>query len=295
MIVVRYKGRVLTKQFTFRLRLVLLSRCGQKIVARHSLEREEEVILEETKELDYKKLNYIKKEITRFMLAYKFALEEVGTKIKILEQEFQLIHEYKLMEHITTRLKSPESIIRKARRKNLELSLPSIKENMQDIAGIRINCSFNTDIYKLSEMIQKQKDIEVVECKDYIKNPKPNGYRSLHLILKIPVFMSDRVEHVFVEVQIRTIAMDFWASLEHKIFYKYNKSVPEHITRELKEAAESANELDRKMEGLHREIQEIKQQNEEFSLTPFGETGELNIPIKFLEMIHESSAVYADE
>ena len=111
------------------------------------------------------------------------------------------------------------------------MNLPTIKENIQDIAGVRINCSFNSDIYKLSEMIQKQQDIEVVACKDYIKNPKPNGYRSLHLILKIPVFMSDRVEKVFVELQIRTIAMDFWASLEHKFFYKYNKAVPAHITK----------------------------------------------------------------
>lgn len=259
------------------------------------MDREEEYKVDQTKEIDYKQLNLIKKEITRFMLAYKFGLDELGTKIKILEQEFQLIHEYNPIEHITTRLKSPESIIRKAHRKNLELTLPAIKENMQDIAGIRINCSFNTDIYRLSEMIQNQKDIEVVDCKDYIKNPKPNGYRSLHLILKIPVFMSDRVERVFVEVQIRTIAMDFWASLEHKIFYKYNKSVPERITSELKEAADSANELDRKMESLHKEIHEIKMQNEEFSLTNFDQAGELNIPIKFLEMIHESSSVYNDK
>ncbi|WP_124069622.1 GTP pyrophosphokinase [Filibacter tadaridae] len=223
------------------------------------------------------------------MLAYKFALDEVSTKINILEEEFQLIHEYNPIEHINTRLKTPESIIKKALRKNVELSLPSIKENMRDIAGIRINCSFNSDIYKLSEMIQKQKDIEVIEYKDYIKNPKPNGYRSLHLILKIPVFMSDRVEHVFVEMQIRTIAMDFWASLEHKIFYKFNKSVPEKITRELKEAAESANELDWKMENLHKEISEIKRMDEEFSTTLFNEKNEFNIPLKFLEMMNGNS------
>ena len=242
-----------------------------------------------TNELDYIQLGQLKKEMTRFMLAYKFSLDEVRTKINILEEEFQLIHEYNPIEHVTTRLKSPESILRKALRKNIELSLPSIKENMQDIAGIRINCSFNSDIYKLSEMIQNQKDIEVVECKDYIKNPKPNGYRSLHLILKIPVFLSDRVENVFVEVQIRTIAMDFWASLEHKIFYKYNKAVPEKITRELKEAADSANELDQKMENLHKEINEIKRMDEEFTPTLFAEDNNFNIPLKFLEMINEKS------
>ena len=242
-----------------------------------------------TNELNYNRLNHLKKEMTRFMLAYKFALDEVSTKINILEEEFQLIHEYNPIEHINTRLKTPESIIQKALRKNIGLSLSSIKENMRDIAGIRINCSFNSDIYKLSEMIQKQQDIEVIEYKDYIKNPKPNGYRSLHLILRIPVFMTDRVEHVFVEMQIRTIAMDFWASLEHKIFYKFDKSVPEEMLKELKEAAESANALDQKMENLHKEINEIKKMDEKFTPTLFNEKNEINIPLKFLEMMNENS------
>lgn len=248
-----------------------------------------------TNELDYSRLNHLKKEMTRFMLAYKFALDEVSTKINILEEEFQLIHEYNPIEHINTRLKTPESIIKKAHRKNVELSLSSIKENMRDIAGIRINCSFNSDIYKLSEMIQKQRDIEVIEYKDYIQNPKPNGYRSLHLILKIPVFMTDRVEHVFVEMQIRTIAMDFWASLEHKIFYKFNKSVPEKITKELKEAAESANELDQKMENLQKEVNEIKRMDEEFTTPLYNEKNDFNIPLKFLEMMNESSKISLTE
>ena len=229
----------------------------------------------------------MKKEITRFMLAYKFALDEISTKLNILEQEFKLIHDYNPIEHINTRLKTPESIINKAQRKNIELSLPSIKENMQDIAGVRINCSFNSDIYILSEMIQKQQDIEVVECKDYIKDPKPNGYRSLHLILKIPVFMSDRVENVLIEVQIRTIAMDFWASLEHKIFYKYNKAVPDSITKELAEAAESANELDKKMAHLHKETLKIKQTDD--SIHTLDGTNEFNIPINFLELLIKSN------
>ena len=248
--------------------------------------------MELVKEVNYTQLNTMKKEITRFMLAYKFALDEISTKLRILEQEFQLIHEYNPIEHINTRLKTLESIIDKAQRKNIVLSLPSIKENMQDIAGVRINCSFNSNIYKLSEMIQKQQDIEVVECKDYIKNPKPNGYRSLHLILKIPVFMSDRVEHVFIEVQIRTIAMDFWASLEHKIFYKYNKAVPEHMLTELKEAAESANELDQKMEMLHKEIRKIKQKDEESPSIIFNDTQDFNIPTKFLEMLSRNGELF---
>ncbi|TYR81578.1 GTP pyrophosphokinase family protein [Priestia megaterium] len=209
-------------------------------------------------DIDIEKLKHIKKELTRFMMAYKFALDEMSTKINVLKQEFEHVHEYNPIEHISTRLKSPESILNKIYRKNGELSLEWLKENMKDIAGIRVTCSFISDIYRLSEMIQKQKDVEVIQCKDYIEHPKPNGYQSLHVIVKIPVFMSDREEHVFVELQIRSIAMDFWASLEHKIYYKYNKEVPKNLINELKEAAVTAAELDRKMEKLHNEINHLK-------------------------------------
>lgn len=209
--------------------------------------------------VDLKELKTIKVELTRFMMSYKFALDELNTKIDILKQEFHYIHDYNPIEHVKSRLKTPESIIKKVYRRGYELSLSSIKENIQDIAGIRITCSFISDIYKLSEMLQNQKDIELISCKDYIKNPKPNGYQSLHLILQIPVFMSDREEHVCVEVQIRTIAMDFWASLEHKIYYKYNKDVPEKLLKELKAAADAVTELDKKMENIHKEIKELKE------------------------------------
>ncbi|WP_246110882.1 GTP pyrophosphokinase [Sporosarcina luteola] len=192
------------------------------------------------------------------MMGYKFAIDEVNTKLNILKEEFQYIHEYNPIEHISSRVKTPESILKKLKRKNCELSLDSIKENIKDIAGIRITCSFISDVYKVSEMIKNQKDITVIECKDYIKNAKPNGYQSLHLIIKIPVFMTDRVEHTYVEIQIRTIAMDFWASLEHKIYYKFNKEIPKRLTTELKEAAMSAMELDKKMERLHEEVKMIK-------------------------------------
>lgn len=213
---------------------------------------------------DLEQLKITKNELTRFMMTYKFAIDEVNTKLNILKEEFQYIHDYNPIEHSISRVKSPESILKKAYRKKCGLSLAAIKENIKDIAGIRITCSFISDIYKVSEMITKQRDITVIERKDYIQNPKPNGYQSLHLIIKIPVFMSDRVEHTFVEIQIRTIAMDFWASLEHKIYYKFNKEVPERITRELKEAAVSATELDKKMERLHEEVQVIKNmENEE--------------------------------
>lgn len=210
------------------------------------------------KPLNLEQIRKLKQEFTRFMMSYKFAMDEVKTKIDILNQEFNYIHEYNPIEHVKTRLKTPESILKKVYRKGYELSLDSIKENIHDIAGIRIICSFVSDIYKISQMLAKQEDIQVIMYKDYIKNPKPNGYRSLHLVVKVPVFMSDRVENVSVEIQIRTIAMDFWASLEHKIYYKYDKDVPEDLIRQLKEAAEAAAELDKKMENIHKQVLEFK-------------------------------------
>ena len=206
-------------------------------------------------------LNIIEKDLKRFLLSYRFGLEEVMTKINILRQDFQYIHDYNPIEHVKSRVKSPESILKKINRKDLEISKASIKENIRDIAGIRIVCSFISDIYTISEMIQSQKDLKIVECKDYIKNPKPNGYQSLHLILQIPVFMSDGVEEVYVEIQIRTVGMDFWASLEHKIFYKYNKDIPQKLIDELREAAIITAQLEKRMEILNNEIERIKQIN----------------------------------
>ena len=204
---------------------------------------------------------HMKKKMTRMMLLYKFVLSELETKIEILQEEFLMIHEYNPIEHTNSRLKSPESILKKLNRKDKSISVDSIRENVQDIAGMRITCSFISDIYRVFDMLQKQSDIKVLKVKDYIKNPKSNGYKSLHVLLEIPVFMSDAKEIVTVEVQIRTIAMDFWASLEHKIFYKYDQFVPEHLLVELKEAADSAFALDEKMERLHNEIKVIKGEN----------------------------------
>ncbi|WHY94200.1 GTP pyrophosphokinase family protein [Neobacillus cucumis] len=211
--------------------------------------------------LNIKEIKELKVELIRFMMAYKFALDEMNTKINILQDEFNFIHDYNPIEHVKSRLKSPESILKKVYRKDFDFTLDSIKVNIKDIAGIRITCSFRSDIYEISKMIANQKDVRVVEYKDYIQNPKPNGYQSLHLILEVPIFMSDREELVYVEVQIRTIAMDFWASLEHKIYYKYNEEVPEKMIVELKEAATMATHLDQKMERLHKEISVIKEEN----------------------------------
>jgi putative GTP pyrophosphokinase len=221
--------------------------------------------------LDMKDLKAIKIELTRFMMAYKFALDEMTTKINILRDEFNYIHDYNPIEHVKTRLKSPESIFGKVQRKGLDYNLDSIKENIKDIAGMRITCSFISDIYEISRMIANQKDIRILEYKDYIKNPKPNGYQSLHMIVEIPIFMSDREELTCVEIQIRTIAMDFWASLEHKIYYKYNKAVPQKMLDELKTTAEMATLLDNKMENLHKEMKIMKQADEaEDMLLPMG-------------------------
>ncbi|BFH60560.1 GTP pyrophosphokinase [Paenibacillus azoreducens] len=204
----------------------------------------------------------IQKELKRFMMKYKFALQEVETKIKILQEEFQMLHDYNPIEHTKSRLKSPESILKKMMRKGGANSLEEIKETIHDIAGIRITCSFISDIYRISEMLQSQNDLKTISIKDYIKNPKPNGYKSLHMIVEVPVFMSDHEESICVEIQIRTIAMDFWASLEHKIFYKYYETVPQRLIDDLKKAADTAYELDTTMEQLHHEMEEIKRANQ---------------------------------
>ncbi|WP_434084026.1 GTP pyrophosphokinase [Halalkalibacter oceani] len=233
--------------------------------------------------IDLKRLKAYRTEATRFMMTYKFALDEMNTKIKILQEEFQLIHDYNPIEHISSRLKSPESILKKLHRKHYPITLESIKENIKDVAGIRITCSFLTDIYQLSEMIQKQGDIKVLEVKDYLRDPKPNGYRSLHLIIEVPVYMSDRQSSVCVEVQIRTIAMDFWASLEHKIYYKYNKEIPERLLLELKNAADLAAVLDKKMEDLHKEVGELKDQDDADEIEQMINKNEkIHLPSNFL-------------
>ncbi|TBL76037.1 GTP pyrophosphokinase [Paenibacillus thalictri] len=207
-------------------------------------------------------LKQFQNEITRFLMMYKFALDAMETKIEILVEEFQFLHEYNPIEHTKSRLKSPESILNKLYRKGGNVSFPSIREHIKDIAGLRITCSFVSDIYAIRDMLKSQGDLVIVDEKDYIKQPKPNGYQSLHLIVDVPVYMSDRQERVCVEIQIRTIAMDFWASLEHKIYYKFNQDkqgVPRRLLEELKEAAQAASALDRQMERLHKEIEEIKE------------------------------------
>jgi putative GTP pyrophosphokinase len=194
------------------------------------------------------------RDLERRLLVYKFAIEELMTKLRILSEEFDSVHQHDPIEHITNRVKKPEGILEKLRRKGFPLDLDAIGDWLDDIAGVRVVCPFVSDVYRVKAMLARQHDVEILRTKDYIATPKPNGYRSLHLIVRIPVFLSDRVEHVKVEVQLRTIAMDFWASLEHKIHYKYREDVPQSLLDGLRDAAETAGELDATMERLHTEV-----------------------------------------
>jgi putative GTP pyrophosphokinase len=188
------------------------------------------------------------------LLLYDAALKEVNTKLEILNNEFKLAHQYNPIEHIVSRIKTPQSIAKKLRHNDKELTVENIVKYVNDVAGIRIICSFTSDIYRIADLVAKQNDIKVLKIKDYIMCPKPNGYTSYHMIISIPVFLSDRTVDTKVEIQIRTIAMDFWASLEHKIYYKFEGNAPEHIRKELRECSEIVAYLDQKMLSLNEEI-----------------------------------------
>lgn len=189
---------------------------------------------------------------------YNSALKEVGTKLEILNDEFQHVHQYNPIEYIKKRIKKPESIVAKLKRNGYESTIDNMVNYVNDIAGIRIVCSFISDIYRMAEMIGKQNDLTVVSVKDYIKHPKESGYKSYHMLVTVPIFLSDRVVDTKVEIQIRTIAMDFWASLEHKIYYKFEGNAPEYISKDLRECAGIVSMLDTKMLSLNEAILEAK-------------------------------------
>ena len=195
--------------------------------------------------------------LSAFMMEYKFGLDEVLTKINILREEFELAHDYSPIEHVKSRLKSVESLAGKIQRIDCPPDLAAIRERVRDIAGIRVTCAFVKDISRFALMLTQQRDLTVLESKDYINTPKPNGYRSLHVILTVPVFLSDRTVDIPVEVQIRTIAMDFWASVDHQIHYKYGGRVPEHLLDTLGAAARTAADLDMQMEQLREEVRSL--------------------------------------
>lgn len=190
-----------------------------------------------------------------FMMMYHGAVKEVKTKLEILNDEFSVKKQRNPIEFIKTRIKKPESILEKLQARGLPFSIDSIQNNIYDIAGARVICSFIDDIYTVADMLVNQDDIRIIECKDYIKNPKPNGYRSLHLIISIPVFFASEKKLMPLEVQIRTIAMDFWASLEHDLKYKNNNDDIDSISRELKECADVITDTDQRMLKIREKLE----------------------------------------
>ncbi|GHU72775.1 GTP pyrophosphokinase [Spirochaetia bacterium] len=196
----------------------------------------------------------------QLMSYYRCALMEVETKFKVLNEELSLSHDRNQIEHIKTRIKAPDSIRRKMRKLGIPLTVESIEKNIHDIAGIRIICQFVDDIYVLADCLLSQDDVKLIERKDYIANPKESGYRSLHLIIEVPIFLHNEKRQMKVEVQLRTIAMDFWASLEHRLNYK--KNIPrdkiDAITKELKNCAETSVWLDLKMQDIRDSIERLE-------------------------------------
>lgn len=200
---------------------------------------------------DFKEIN----DWETVIFLYRSALKQINTKIEILNDEFQQRHKYNPIEHIKYRIKTPQSIVKKLQRHGYESSIENMVRYVNDIAGIRITCSFTSDMYLIADMIAQQSDITILSVKDYMKNPKESGYRSYHMIVSLPVFLSDSVIETKVEIQIRTVAQDFWATLEHKIHYKFEGNGPEYITNELKECAKYIADLDKRMQELNNEIQ----------------------------------------
>lgn len=231
--------------------------------------------------IDFIKEN--KKPMDTIISYYQCAIMEVETKFKVLNEEYSLEYDRNPIESIKSRVKSMESLMKKIRRKNIPLSVEAIEENIHDIAGVRVVCSFPDDIYALAECFLSQDDIVLLEKKDYIKNPKPGGYRSLHLIIQIPIFLQEGKRMMTVEVQLRTIAMDFWASLEHKIRYK--KNIPEDQTQYLADemiaCAEISAALDKRMQNVRDVISKCEDKAE------LGETGKNNEEYQLLKRLVE--------
>ena len=197
------------------------------------------------------------------ILTYNAALKQMETKIEILNDEFMHVHQYNPIEYVKTRIKTPESIVKKLKRYVYETSIQNMVKYCNDIAGVRVVCSFTSDIYRLADIIGRQNDITVISVKDYMKKPKASGYKSYHMIVSLPVFLSDRQVDVKVEIQIRTIAMDFWASLEHKIYYKFEGNAPDYISRDLRECSEIVSNLDARMLHLNEAIMAVKEEARE--------------------------------
>lgn len=195
------------------------------------------------------------KEFIKLMSYYKCAMMEIETKFNVLNEEYTLTHERNPISVIKTRLKKPSSIVEKLSRRQLPLTLEAMEENLTDIAGVRVVCSFPEDVYTLAGALLQQDDVRLVTMKDYIANPKPNGYRSLHMIVEVPLFLAHQKRMMKVEIQLRTIAMDFWASLEHQLCYKKNNEFTDEMAGELFECAEVSAALDLRMDALRKRVQ----------------------------------------
>lgn len=195
-------------------------------------------------------------EYQQMILLYESAVKQLTTKFEIFNQEYKMRGARNPIETVKTRVKGPESIVRKMKKYGFERSLPSIVQNLNDVAGVRVICSYVSDIYLVRDMLLAQQDVTLVEERDYIKNPKENGYRSLHLIIELPVYLTRTVSRVKAEIQIRTIAMDFWASLEHNIRYKVVDAFPPEVIKDLRDCAEIIAVTDRRMEAIAHKLQQ---------------------------------------
>ena len=193
-------------------------------------------------------------QLQQVMLLYEAGIREIKTKLDILSDESRISGKPSPIDSIKSRIKTPRSIIGKLKRRGYPISLQSMMENLNDIGGIRVICPFIEDIYTVADMLVRQDDLTLVEKKDYIKNPKPNGYRSLHLILEVPIFLSEATKPVRIELQLRTIAMDFWASLEHQLRYKADVEVPPQISDDLKACADVIAATDEEMQRIAKEL-----------------------------------------
>lgn len=211
------------------------------------------------KNIDIEQLSAYRQRMEALMAYYQCAILEMETKFRVLDKQFSLDHERNPIEGIQSRLKSAESIIEKLQRKGLKVNAKEIEENLYDVAGIRVICSFIDDIYMLRDSLLRQDDITILEEKDYIQNPKPNGYRSLHLIVEVPIFLLNEKKMMKVEIQLRTIAMEFWANLEHKLRYKknLNENVLNEVGEALNECASTSANLDLKMQKIRDMIENL--------------------------------------
>lgn len=223
----------------------------------HKTKKERSVFMEEKnlKRMDNflsyeEKINVNDKTFEKLMFIYSIAVKEIKTKLEILKDEFKVFYNYDLIDHINTRVKSPKSIIKKMKDKECELTYKAMIENIGDIAGIRVICPLKKDIYSVKNLIEKIPGIRVIKEKDYVKNPKKSGYASYHQIVEIPISLSQNVIYVRAEIQIRTMAMDFWASLEHKLKYKNSSATSKSVSKELISYAKTINKLDNKMSLL---------------------------------------------